>query len=54
MLMSRDREDEDLTRIVISFFYVLPHLFLSIYTVTMLRVSTCLLKKLDDDDNDDE
>ena len=24
--------------------------FLSLYTVTMLRVSTCSLKKLDDDD----
>jgi len=26
----------------------------SLYTVTMLRVSTCLLKKLDDDDDDDD
>ena len=28
--------------------------FLSLYTVTMLHVSTCLLKKLDDDDDDDD
>jgi len=28
--------------------------FLSLYTVTMLLLSTCLLKKLDDDDDDDE
>ena len=28
--------------------------FLSLYTVTMLRMSTCLLKKLDDDDDDDD
>ena len=41
------------TRIVTSFLSTRSS-FLSVYTVTMLLMSTCLLKKLDDDDDDDD
>ena len=33
-------------------FIEVGHIVLSLYTVTMLCVSICLLKKLDDDDDD--